>query len=466
MRESEIKRRIRLLTTAGSLLGIMGLAVSGQVCGQDLQDQPDRAPVYYYAQDPATPDAAPAPPVDPGSGAACSSCNGCNGGCNNCCDSCNNGCAADHGWKLMDLFADGCGHNHLAECGYTFAGWVEMGYQSDFDGAFTGNGVVLDDVNERRRFNLNQSYLYAEKVADGADGLGFGYRADLMYGVDGNEAQSFGNNPGTFDFLNGWDHGIYEWAMPQLYAQVAYDRLSVKVGHFYTPTGYEVVPPAGNFFFSRQITWYHGEPFTHTGALATYTASDQWTFVGGWVLGWDTGFDQFNQGNMGVFGASYTASEDVTIAYFGAYGNSGWRGSRSDLSGLIVSLAWTENLRSIHQFDVFGSNNAEDPIAPGGNFAVDGVVGDDVAAVNYLIYDFNDQWSAGARQEWFKADGISYYTMTYGLNYKPLPNLLVRPEMRHLWTPGAPGGAPGTIAANVADVMNNDVFGVDVVWSF
>ncbi len=92
----------------------------------------------------------------------------------------------------------------------------------------------------------------------------------MMYGVDGNEAQSFGNTPGNYDFVNGWDRGIYEWALPQLYAEAAMGDLSVKVGHFYTTVGYEVIPSGGNFFLSRQLTFYNSEPFTHTGILATY----------------------------------------------------------------------------------------------------------------------------------------------------------------------------------------------------
>jgi hypothetical protein len=69
----------------------------------------------------------------------------------------------------------------------------------------------------------------------GKDGLGWGARFDAFYGVDGNEGQSFGNiNPGHWDFQNGFDHGAYEWALPQLYGELAYQDLSVKVGHFYT----------------------------------------------------------------------------------------------------------------------------------------------------------------------------------------------------------------------------------------
>ncbi len=78
--------------------------------------------------------------------------------------------------------------------------------------------------------------------------------------------------------------------MPQAYGTVAYDKLSVKVGHFYTPAGYEVVPATGNFFYSHAFTWNFTEPFTHTGALASYAASDELTLMGGWVAGWDSGF--------------------------------------------------------------------------------------------------------------------------------------------------------------------------------
>ena len=430
--------------------------------GQAQSSSPDAVGSYYFDDDvssedgSATPSVAGSRQVDVEAECDCEVCSG---------------SVADQAdesdvWKLMDLFTDCCGHSCLEEKSISVAGWVEMGYQSQPDGAFTGNGPFLDD-REWGNVNLNQLYLYSERIADGGDGCDWGYRVDLLYGVDGNEGQSFGNPPGTFDFLNGWDHGIYEWAMPQLYAEVAYEDLSVKLGHFYTPTGYEVVPPAGNFFFSRQITWYNGEPFTHTGALATYKANDKLTLTAGWALGWDSGFAQFNGGNMGLLGASYKFSEMLSLTYFGGYGNFGWRGSQGALTGLVASVKLTEKLSSVHQFDVLSTNNAEDPVAPGGNFAVDGVPGDNVALINYLFYDLDTKWRAGIRSEWYKADSVSYNTLSYGLNWKPRSNLLIRPEMRHLWAPGVPGGPSGTVANNVARVFDeNDVFGIDAIWSF
>ena len=87
-----------------------------------------------------------------------------------------------------------------------------------------------------------------------------------MYGVDGYDTQSFGNNPGRWDFLNDFDHGIYAFAIPQAYAELANGDFSVKLGHFFTIVGYEVVPAPGNFFFSHSFTMYNSEPFMHTGA--------------------------------------------------------------------------------------------------------------------------------------------------------------------------------------------------------
>ena len=99
-----------------------------------------------------------------------------------------------------------------------------------------------------------------------------------MYGVDAVDTQAFGNtvdangNPRGWD--TGWNHGDYGWALPQLYATLAVGDLSVKLGHFYTLIGYEVVQAPDNFFYSHAFTFYNNEPFTHTGALASYNVSD------------------------------------------------------------------------------------------------------------------------------------------------------------------------------------------------
>jgi hypothetical protein len=363
-------------------------------------------------------------------------------------------CEEEPCFKLHDLLCGDC------ESPYEVAGWVDMGYQSDHDGAFTGNGPFLDD-HEWKDFQFNQVYLYSQKVANGECGWDWGYRADVFYGTDGNEGQAFGNNPGIWDFQNGFDHGIYEWAIPQLYAEVAYDKTSVKVGHFYTIVGYEVVPATGNFFYSKQITFYNAEPFTHTGALVTQKVSDDLSVSAGYVLGWDTGFDQFFGGEMALVGATYTINEDSVLTYYGSFGDSGWRGDAMACQGIVYTQNWTDKWSTAHQFDVMNCGQA------GNDFQTNGIVQDSTGFINYAFYEINDTLKAGTRVEWFKADSTSYYTWTYGVNIKAASNVMIRPEVRHMWAPGAVGGPAGSIARNINDVYGNaTVFGIDAVVTF
>ncbi len=350
-------------------------------------------------------------------------------------------------WTLMSIFDDECGNNCLKDKGVTVAGWLAMGYQSNPDGAFTGNGAGMTEPGEWDKFNINQMYLYVAKVADGSNGVGFGYRADIIYGVDGNDTQSFGNRAGKWDLDSGFDHGAYEWAIPQLYAEVATGNLSVKLGHFYTPIGYEVVTTPDNFFFSKQITFNNSEPFTHTGALATYKVNDKLSVIGGWTLGWDTGFDQNMGGNNAIIGTTYAASENTTLVYAAAIGDFGTRGDGA-INSFILSQKWGEKLMTVHQFDVLNTNN---PV----NFAVGGTANNSIGFINYVFYQLTDKAKAGARCEWYKADGTSYNTFTYGVNYQVTPHVIVRPEMRHNWAPG-----------NDVAPWNNDIFGIDAILKF
>ncbi|MEZ6063754.1 MAG: outer membrane beta-barrel protein [Planctomycetaceae bacterium] len=375
---------------------------------------------------------------------------------------CGEGCDGGNG-KGCGLFGE-CGD------GIEFGGWTQFGYQSGPDGAFSGNGAFnnvnfgpgagLNNSNEWNNFQLNQQGLYINKTADGSNGIGFGFRAEMIYGVDGNEAQSFGNNPGRYDFNARWNHGIYEWALPQLYAEVAAGDLSVKLGHFYTLIGYEVIPSGGNFFLSRQLTFYNSEPFTHTGALATYTASDELQVMGGWTLGMDTGFDQFAGGSSFLGGFIYTMSEATTFTYMMTVGNLGWRGNGA-INSVILTHDWSDKWSSVHQFDVLGSDAST---RFGSNFAANGVADNSTGLINYLFYTINDKLKAGVRQEWYKADGISYNTMTYGVNITPVENFVIRPEVRQMWAPGATNG--GAQAVGHSSLFNSTVFGVDAILTY
>ncbi len=376
---------------------------------------------------------------------------------------CDSACGDPCGDLLGDACGEGCDGGLFGEsgCGIQLGGWTQFGYQNNPDGAFTGNGAFnnvnfgsgYNNAKEWGVFGLNQQGLYLNKTADGSNGLGLGFRVEAMYGIDGGEAQSFGNNPGRFDYNESWNHGIYEWALPQLYAEAAVEDLSVKVGHFYTPIGYEVIPSGGNFFLSRQVTFYNSEPFTHTGVLGSYAAGDNLTILSGWTLGMDTGFDQFNSGNSFLGGFIYNISDATSLTYMMTAGNLGWRGDGS-INSVILSHNWTDVIQSVHQFDVLGSNL-------GGSFAQTGIADNSTGQINYLFYTINEQLKAGVRQEWFKADSVSYNTLTYGVNIKPADMLVIRPEVRHMWSPGASVGGQGH-----DDLFNQTVFGIDAILTY
>lgn len=328
-------------------------------------------------------------------------------------------------FSLSSSFWDALGY----ESTLNFGGWTQFGYHNKSDGVFN---TKPDDLQAQ------QVNLYLEKIADGSEGLDWGFRWDMMYGTDAPNTQSFGNLPGHFDYDPAepafWANrgGQYGWAIPQLYAELAYDKLSVKMGHFYTLLGYQVVPSVGNFFYSIPYTFNFSEAFTHTGVLAAYKVNDDVTLHGGWVLGWDTGFNQQNGGSAAHFGTTTKLTDEITLAYMATAGNLGWIGNGYSQS-VVINYAFADNWEYVFQSDFVDVNSPPGSIniftgAPQTNY-------DTIGVNQYLFYSLMTGVKAGARLEWWKADGISFYEAALGVNISPLPNLRIRPEVRHNWCP-------------------------------
>jgi len=358
-----------------------------------------------------------------------------------CGSSCCGGSLGDP-WDLGDtLFGDDSN-------GWDLGGWAQFGYHNKSDGVFN---------TYPNHFQAQQLYLYAEKVADGSEGLDWGGRVDLLYGTDAQNTQAFGNPPGTWDYANGWDNGVYGWAMPQLYGEVAYQDLNVKVGHFYTLLGWQVVPATGNFFYSIPFTFNFSEAFTHTGALATYTPNDKVTLYGGWTLGWDTGFSQLNQGNSFLGGASVSLTDDVTATYICTAGNLGWLG-KGYTHSFVLDANLTEKLEYVFQSDLDHTNL--DPFGFGNSYNTIGLN-------QYLYYSVNDKLRAGGRAEWWKANGISYYETTLGVNIMPTANLRIRPEIRYQWSPAGNASSGISTPQNPVGLpLNTGIFAIDAILTF
>ena len=349
------------------------------------------------------------------------------------------GCGCGDASSLSEILWGDC-----PPLGISIGGWAAAGFHTE------GNGLFNSRPDE---FALHQGWLYAERAASSESP--FGFRVDVMYGIDADDTQAFGNTPGNWDFDNGFDHGAYGWAIPQAYFEVAMNDWTLKAGHFYTLIGYEVVTSPDNFFYSHAITMYNSEPFTHSGVVFSGPMGEHVEVYGGWTAGWDTGFQRVNGGSSWLGGASLTLTDDVTFTYISTAGNFGVRSAGLDgySHSLVCDMSVSEKLNYVIQSDLL---------------RVDGTGEDNIGINQYLIYSMNECLGLGMRMEWWKGDDIngydfggqsaapvnstSYYAFTGGINFRPTANTVVRPECRYDWSP--------------ALGYDQGYFGLDVVTTF
>lgn len=387
---------------------------------------------------------------------------------NACCDSgCDSGCGCAGGMMggmLSGCLSD-CEHGDqwslFGEVGpFTVGGWTQLGY-------FNKALPLFNSYDNN--FQLQQQWLYVEKAIDTTCGCDIGGRFDYVYGTDGPDTQAFGIDNDHWD--NGWDNGVgnagYGHAIPQLYVEAGYGDWSVKAGHFFTIIGYEVVTAPDNFFYSHAYTMYNSEPFTHTGVLATYNATEDVTAYGGWVAGWDSGFEDNGDSFLGGISVDLTDRLNVTYATVGGrFGET--RGitdpnERGYMHSIVTQFDVCDNLQSISQSDILIADDQDGNVARrtyGWN--------------QYLLYTVNDCWAFGSRFEWYQNEGVftdpgetaNIYAYTLGANYRPHANVIIRPEVR--WD--SVFNRTAVAAAGNSVLENNDssqtTFGFDTILLF
>jgi hypothetical protein len=210
-----------------------------------------------------------------------------------------------------------------------------------------------------------------------------------------------------------------------LYGEVAMGDFSVKIGHFFTLVGYEVVGAPNNFFYSHALTMFNSEPFTHTGVLSKYTGFENVTLYGGWTLGWDSGFDNVNSGNSYLGGFTVDLLDSVSLSAFGTFGNFGAINTGGDTdntsTSVVIDVDVTDRINYVFQTDYKKIDNISD---------------EDIGINQYLFFHYNDAISFGTRIEWWINDQVSNNEYTSGVNIKLLDNLVIRPEYRKDWSPG------------------------------
>lgn len=326
-------------------------------------------------------------------------------------------------------------------------GWADLGYVGNVDSPTRRFNGPWNSQFRSNEAAVNQLYVIAERKLKSQECGGFdiGGRIDLMYGQDFFLAQSFGfERRGSGS--PGWNGRLYGLALPQLYAEVGVNNVAVKLGHFYSPVGYESVMSVNNFFYTHSYG-YEYTPFTHWGGLATWKPSQSWELTAGLVNGWDS-FDRPTDRVSFIGGAKYTACDLGSLAVGvitgpeqSGFGAARYRTTYNVNLDVFMSEKWETVL--VHNLSV--QNEGDGGTKPSLWYSV----------ANYNYYKINDKWKIGTRTEWFRDEAGTivkgdiagnpnrgpfignFYDYSFGANWNPLPNVRVRPEIRWDYFDGA-----------------------------
>ena len=338
-----------------------------------------------------------------------------------------------------------------------------------------GNQPGIGFAYRADQYQLNQLYLSVGKVADTSQSpFAVGGGIDVLYGTDYTFLESLGlekerdgtskwNGDSGSSFSGGALHGV---VMPQLYADFAYETLTIKVGHFYNVFGYEEVLPTHNFYYTTSYSLFYngsGESAPVTGILAQWQMTPELKIAGGFhrgVLKWEDNNNVLNA--IGLVEWT-TPNKDIIVTYscdIGAEDDAG----QNTIYGQSIVFEWQFAEKTsyvLHSSYGFEERDAmRDGIDQWFGFG------------NYLAHQLTDNLVAGSRYEYFNdLDGSrvsslegAYHALTLGLNYSPHAKVTIRPEVRHDWF-DADGQQPSGPYDN-GNKRSQFVAAVDVVITF
>ena len=290
-------------------------------------------------------------------------------------------------------------------------------YSTWYDGFLPWNG---DNT-----LAVNQTVLFAERKLDTYRNGGFdwGYNVTALFGTE--HAQfaddGFDGNWGTSG--DGYGMSFYE-----AYGSFGMDNMSVKVGKFASPFGYEsAVGPVRDLNTTSYIHLH--EPLVFAGSLATWDISDRFSVNGGLTFGANNSWDI--KDNYGfIFGAKYQWTDRLAISYEGFLGrvvNDDFAKANQYVHSIIAT--WDINCRLQYVFETcYGSlydKEAEE------------LASDFFGIANYLKYKLCCNMDAITRVEWAQEKvgntTTDYTEVTFGIKYNINEHLMIRPEVRYDW---------------------------------
>ncbi len=357
-------------------------------------------------------------------------------------------------------------------------GWFDLGFVGNTSSPASRYNGPYNAVDRSNELMLNQLYLISEIGLPCDGSLGVGGRLDMMYGEDFLLAESIGmeKRPNGDPHWNGEFYGL---AIPQAYVEVGTERLSAKIGKFYSTIGYEGVMSPYNFFYSKAYSYQFAGPFTHSGGVATWKINNRWETHVGLVNGWDAVDRTSDRVNL-LAGIKYATPCNGWWTSFAIITGD----ESNNLAGLLTETKSTNRTRYSWIVDL--------PITCRWGYVFHQWLGSQEEGTlaghtaywygldQYLYYTINDCWKAGIRFEWFRdEDGTrvglnrltntndppyvgNFYSLSGGVNWRPTCNLTIRPELRWDWFDGKQARLPYGDGGK----DNQLLLGCDVIWRF
>lgn len=292
--------------------------------------------------------------------------------------------------------------------GPTVSGFVDVGYNYNFNGQQTNNLRGFDD--KANTITLQN----AEIDVAGSMGDKAKYQVDLMYGYDATKTHSAG-------FEQNLDTNGKPVSNIQVDIQQAFMAFecplthgTITAGKFVTPFGAEVIEAKDDYNISRGLLFNYAIPFTHTGVKLDKGFSDgKYATMVGIVNGWDNMQDN-NKGKTILAQVAANVLPKTSITVGGAYGpedtptasTESVNGLARTLVDLIVKVTPTDKLTLVANVDygveesnaALGLPDGFSPTSDNSNANWSGIAA-------YANYAFTDMFSLAARYEYLDDEG-------------------------------------------------------------
>ena len=336
------------------------------------------------------------------------------------------------------------------------SGWVEAGgtFNAEQKSPMVNFGHLFTDKTDR--ILLNQVGVTLERPIDNKSATtDFGFKLQGMYGSDARYTH----------FLNLWDKSKDTNQFDLVEANVQAHLpiftpggMDVKVGSFVTLEGWEVIPAAGNNFYSKSYVFNFGIPLKHTGLMTITHVNPKFDLYLGVTAGVNTlPFDKDNNDSAAFHGGFGLNLDKVTILATTSIGPENPNGT--------AGIRPNHDLRYLNDVVVIWKVNDKLTAITDANYIKDDafkVSGGGLA--QYLTYTVNDAWSVTGRAEvWRDGSGFfvcgfprnddfarlqkgqtnasfcggstTYGEVTFGATYKPpiegpFKGTMLRPELR------------------------------------